>query len=98
MKIRRAVDSGTEVFSVPGRILKHQLHQLVSRAARCAECFTMQDRAELIHAKLPHEFHADLPGLVRAQTTEFEPEGDRRAAEGSEIPAYEIRAERSPAQ
>ena len=34
----------------------------------------MQDRAGLIHAKLPHEFHADLPGLVRAQTTEFDPE------------------------
>jgi len=26
----------------------------------------MQDRAGLIHAKLPHEFHADRPGLVCA--------------------------------
>ena len=37
----------------------------------------MQDRAGLIHAKLPHEFHADLPGLVRAQTTEFEVDTSR---------------------
>ena len=33
----------------------------------------MQDRAGLIHAKLPHEFHADHPGLVHAPRIEFGP-------------------------
>jgi hypothetical protein len=33
--------------------------------ARCEDCLTMQDRARLIHAKLPHEFLANQ-GLAAA--------------------------------
>src|SRR5262245_44254853 len=41
------------------RNLKHQLHQPVSRGARCPECRTMQDRAGLTPAKLPHQILAN---------------------------------------
>ena len=50
---RGGIEPPTRGFSVPGRNRKHQLHQPVSRGARCTDCPTMQDRAGLIHAKLP---------------------------------------------
>ena len=51
---RDGIKPSTRGFSVPGRWMKHQLHQQVSRGARCLICPTMQRRAGLIPAKLPH--------------------------------------------
>src|SRR5688572_17401637 len=51
-----AIEPPTRGFSVPGRNLKLQLHQPVRPGARCNECTTMQDRAGLIHAKLPQSY------------------------------------------
>jgi len=40
------------------------INRLAGRSLRrnAGRCRTVQDRAGLIHAKLPHEFPADLPG------------------------------------
>jgi len=50
---RGGIEPPTRGFSVPGRKLEYQLHQLVRSGARCVECPTMQNRSGLIHAKLP---------------------------------------------
>src|SRR5688572_20152586 len=50
---RGGIEPPTRGFSVPGRFLKFQLHQPVGWASVALNCPTMQDRAGLIHAKLP---------------------------------------------
>jgi hypothetical protein len=55
MVARGGIEPPTRGFSVTNSGMQHQLHQPVSPGARCNGCFTMQDRAELIHAKLPQK-------------------------------------------
>ena len=56
MVARAGIEPATRGFSVPDWHPQHQLHQPVSRGARCNECPTMQDRAGPIYAKFPRVF------------------------------------------